>query len=120
MPSFASMSCFIFATAALSPILPLTDRDPAAVAGDRLRDRRRDRAASPYLAGSVQVEVVDRHIRAEFGQPLGHHAPEAAARSGDEGDLAGEFLGHDFDSLEFEPRPIARMLAALRRIMASS
>ncbi len=94
-------------------------RDPSAVAGDLLRHgfEVRRLAVSRRLRPG---EVVDRDVRAEFGQPLGHRPPEAAARTGDEGDLAGEFPGHVIRSLKFEPRPIARMLAALRRIMASS
>src|SRR5271170_849824 len=53
-PSLASISCFIAATAALSPMLPLTatTRPPCFAISAATASRSR---ASPYLAGAVQL-----------------------------------------------------------------
>ena len=59
--------------------------DRAAVAGDLLGDGI-EVGGLAILGRLGPGQVVDRDVRAELGQPFGHGAPEAAARSGDEGD----------------------------------
>ena len=99
-------------------MFPLTAHDLSAVPADRLGDRG-EIGRLAILGGRGPGEVMNRHVRAELGEPLRHHAPEPAARAGDERDFASELLGHPSDS-SLNPKPIARMLSALRRIIASS
>jgi hypothetical protein len=100
------------ATAALSPMLPTTPatryllRDDAEIGGLAIFGRR------------GPVDVVDGDIGAEFGEPLRHHPPQPTAGAGDERRLAIEFPAHA--ASPGLKSPIAFMLAALRRIIASS
>ncbi len=92
-PSFSSMVFFIAATAALSPILPLTAQTRPPWRSISLgHDGEIGRLA--IFGGRGPMDVVDRDVGAEFGQTFGHHAPEAAPGSRHESRLAGEFLGH--------------------------
>ena len=89
--------------------------DASAMPRDLVRDRV-EIGRLAILGRRGPGQVVDRDIGAELGQPLGHHAPEPAARAGDERDLAASSLVIPQSPLS-APRPIARMLVALRRIM---
>ena len=80
-------------------MLPVTRDDPAAVALDLLGDDA-EIGGLAIFRRRRPVDVVNRDIGAELGEPLGHDAPEPAARAGDEGGLAAEFLGHALGSFD--------------------
>src|SRR3984885_8381361 len=93
-------------------------RESSAVPGEHFGDGV-EIGRLAIFCGRGPGQIMDRHVRAKLGQTIRHHTPEPTARAGDERDLASKLFGHPSDS-SLNPRPIARMLRALRRIMVSS